>query len=368
MELYVGRPNVPDVKGFTDRAEEILKNRRLTNNGPMVRELEARLSDYLDVKHVVCVCNATIGLSVAAKVLDLRGEVILPSFTFIASAHALAWQGITPVFCDIDPRTHNIDPARLEKLITPKTTGIMGVHIWGRACPHDELLSIARKHNLKLFYDAAHAFDATYQSRPIAALEDLSALSFHATKSFHTFEGGAIVTNDEELARKARLMINYSFEGADTVTGLGLNAKMSEIHAAMGLCNLNAYPTVLKRNREVYALYRNGLAGIPGIALIEYPEKEKNNHHCVVIEVDRDIYPLSRDELYQRLQANEIMARRYFYPGCHKSQPYASQYPDTSLPLTDRLCERVLVLPGGSGIDSPEQIESVLEIIERKAV
>ena len=363
MDLYTGRPNIPDVDNFLARSREILGSKRLANNGPFVRELEDRLSEYLGVKHVVTVCNATIGLMAVIKLLGLSGEVILPSFTFIASAHVLEWEGIKPVFCDIDPHTHNIDAAKVEALITGKTTGIMGVHIWGRPCPHEELMIIARKHGLKLFYDSAHAFGTTYKSRPIAALEEISVLSFHATKSFNSFEGGAIVTNDDDLARKARLICNFSFEGEDNVTGLGINAKMTEIHAAMALGSLESYPDILAHNKKVYSYYREKLAGIEGISVIDYSDREKNNHHYVVLEIDETVFGHSRDAIHSRLKANGIMARRYFYPGCHKSEPYKSVFPEIIMPHTEALCSKVLALPGGSGIDDFEQVDSIIRCI-----
>jgi dTDP-4-amino-4,6-dideoxygalactose transaminase len=364
MNLYVGRPNVPESGTFLARAKSILKGKRLSNNGPMVKELEALLAGYLGVRHVITVCNATVGLMVAIKALGLTGEVILPSFTFVASAHVLQWEGIKPVFCDIDPRTHNIDAKKAESLITCKTTAIMGVHIWGRPCPHDELLAMSHKHGLKLLYDAAHAFGTTYKARPVAKLEDISVLSFHATKCFNTFEGGAIVTDDDELARKARLMCNYSFEGEDNVTGLGINAKMSEIQAAMGLCNLERHPEVLAHNKEVYEYYKERLSGIDGITLIDYPVDENNNYHYIIVEVDEGVFGHSRDELHSHLKANGVLARRYFYPGCHKSEPYRGMYPGLSLPHTDALCEKVLALPGGSGIDELGQMDGIISLLQ----
>ena len=363
MKFYVGRPNIPDIDSFLTKSRTILESKQLTNHGPMVRELERRLAEYLGVKHVITVNNATIGLMVVIKALELTGEVILPSFTFIASAHVLEWEGIKPVFCDIDPNTHNIDANKVERLITDKTSAIMGVHIWGRPCPHDELLTIARKHNIKLFYDAAHAFATTYKMQPIASLEDISVLSFHATKSFNTFEGGAIVTNDDELAKKAELMCRYSFEGEDNVIGLGINAKMTEIHAAMGLCNLDEYSNVLKHNKEVYEYYKRHLSVINGISIIDYPENEKHNYHYIITLVDEDIFGRSRNAIHSNLKADGIFVRRYFYPGCHKSEPYISLYPNLNLPQTDILCAKVLALPGGSGLDNMNQASDILSII-----
>jgi len=364
MRFFVGRPNIPDPDDFLASARTILENKHLTNNGPLVKDFEQKLSELLGVKHVITVCNATIGLLVAIKALDLSGEVILPSFTFIASAHVLQWTGIKPVFCDIDPATHNIDPAKIEQLITDKTSAIMGVHIWGRPCPHDELAEIAYKHGLKLFYDSAHAFCTTYKSRPIAALGDVSVLSFHATKCFNTFEGGAIVTNDDELAQKARLMCNFSFEGEDNVTGLGINAKMTEIQAAMGLCNLKSFSKVLSHNKNVYDYYKEKLYEVKGFSIIDYPVNEINNYHYIITEIDESVYGHPRDEVHDLLKSHGIFARRYFYPGCHKSPPYKNLCGDIYLPNTDSLCNRVLALPGGSGIDDLGSIDEIVHIIK----
>ena len=366
MTFYTGRPNIPDIDEYLSKAKKILESKRLTNHGACVKELESRLSLQLGVKHVVTVCNATIGLMVTLKLLGLTGEVILPSFTFIASAHVLEWEEIKPVFCDINPLTHNIDDTKIESLITNRTSAIMGVHIWGRPCPHEELSAIASKHGLRLFYDAAHAFGTTYKLRPIAALEEISVLSFHATKVFNTFEGGAIVTNDDELARKARLITNYSFEGEDNVTGLGINAKMTEIHAVMGLCCLDSHQLVLDHNEKVYSRYKEALADIKGISLIEYPENEHSNFHYVVIEIDEAVFGKSRNEVHRNLKTNGVMARRYFYPGCHNSEPYRTLYPRASLPHTDELCKKVLALPGGSGIDSLEQVDKIVSCLIAK--
>ena len=227
--LHVGRPNIGNRKKLLMRINDMLERRWLSNNGPFLLELEERLSEILNVKHCIVMANATIALEIAARALGLKGEVIVPSFTFVATAHALQWQEITPVFCDVDPYTHNIDPAKIENLITPRTTGIVGVHVWGRACNVEALSDIAQKHNLKLMFDAAHAFACTYQGQMIGGFGDAEVFSFHATKFFNTFEGGAITTNSDELAERIRNMRNFGFAGLDTVIDLGINGKMSEI-------------------------------------------------------------------------------------------------------------------------------------------
>ncbi len=238
--LHVGRPNIGDRERFLDRINDMFDRRWLSNNGPFVQELEQKIAKLLGVKHCVAMCNATVALEITARALGLHGEVILPSFTFVATAHALQWQEITPVFCDVDPLTHNIDPAKIENLITPRTTGILGVHVWGRACNVEALSAIAQKHHLKLMFDAAHAFACTYQGRMIGGFGDAEVFSFHATKFFNSFEGGVVTTNNDELAEKLRGMRNFGFAGLDNVIRVGTNGKMSEVSAAICLTSLES--------------------------------------------------------------------------------------------------------------------------------
>lgn len=366
--LHVGRPNIGDHEALFNRIQGMLDRRWLSNNGPLVREFEAKLADYLGVRNVICICNATIALEIAIRALDLTGEVIIPSFTAAATAHSVQWQQITPVFCDIDPKTHNLDPNCIERLITPRTTGIIGVHIWGRPCDVEALEEIAQRHNLKLMFDAAHAFACSYNGRMIANFGEAEILSFHATKFFNTFEGGAVVTNNDELAAKVRLMQNFGFSGIDNVIYIGTNGKMSEVSAAMGLTNLESLDYFIDTNRRNYYSYRQGLAGLPGIHLIEYPEHEHCNYHYVILEVDEEEAGVSRDELVNILRTENVLARRYFYPGCHQMEPYRSYFPHSHLllPETEKLTQRVMSLPSGTAV-GPEEIGLVCEII-RSAV
>src|ERR1019366_7854277 len=234
-KVHVGRPHIGNRVNLLARINEMLDRNWLTNDGPYVREFEARLAELVGVRQCVAMCNATISLEIAIRALGLTGEVIVPSFTFIATAHALQWQEITPVFCDIDPRTHNLDPAQVEKMITPRTTGIIGGHTWGRPCDIAALEFIARRRNLQLLFDAAHAFRCSHKGKAIGGLGRCEIFSFHATKFFNTFEGGAVLTNDDSLAQKMRLMRNFGFRGNDNVIYIGTNGKMTEVCAAMGL-------------------------------------------------------------------------------------------------------------------------------------
>lgn len=358
--LHVGRPNIGDRERLMARINDMLDRRWLSNNGPFLLELEQRLADLLGVKHCIAMANATIALEIAARALGLHGEVIVPSFTFVATAHALQWQEITPVFCDVDPRTHNIDPAKIENLITPRTTGILGVHVWGRACDIEALNAIAQKHHIKLLFDAAHAFACTHHGRMIGGFGDAEVFSFHATKFFNTFEGGAVTTNNDELAERMRKMRNFGFAGLDTVIDLGVNGKMSEISAAMGLTSLESLDEFIEVNIRNYRAYTAGLAGIPGVELIRYAPQEKNNYQYVVIEVDEKTAGLSRDVLVDILHAENIRGRRYFYPGCHQMEPYRSYFPNAGLllPETERLTKKVIQLPTGTSVDG-DDIEKI---------
>jgi dTDP-4-amino-4,6-dideoxygalactose transaminase len=295
----------------------------------------------------------------------MKGEVIVPSFTFIATAHCLQWQEITPVFCDINPATYTIDPASLERLITPRTTGIIGVHLWGQSCDVEALESIARKHNLRLLYDASHAFGCSHRGKLIGGLGDVEAFSFHGTKFVNTFEGGAVTTNDDALARKMRLMKNFGFAGLDKVIYLGTNGKMNEVSAAMGLTSLESLEEFVTINRRNYFAYRKHLTGISGVKLRAYNEKEKNNFQYIIIEIDDRKSHITRDQIMNILHKENIRVRRYFYPGCHRMEPYRSYYPNSGLllPETEKVTDRVISLPTGTAINN-DQIEKICQMIE----
>ena len=364
IPLHVGRPNLGDRAALLTRIGDILDRRWFTNDGPVVQEFESRIAAYLGVKHCVAMCNATVALEIATRAVGFKGEVIVPSFTFVATAHALQWQEITPVFCDIDSRTHNLDPAQLERLITPHTTGILPVHVWGRGCNIEAIAEIAAKHRLRIIYDAAHAFGATRGGRRIGGFGDAEVFSFHATKFLNSFEGGAVTTNDDDLAKKIRLMRNFGFAGYDRVIYPGTNGKMTEVSAAMGLTSLDSLADFVAVNRRHHEQYCRELAGLPGVSLIAYPESEENNFQYVILEIEASLSHFTRDQLQQVLHAENVLARRYFYPGCHRMEPYASYFPNSGLvlPQTEQLTTRVLSLPTGTGITDAE-ITRVCELI-----
>ena len=362
-EIHVGRPNIGNRERLIRRIYDMLDRNWFTNNGPYVQEFEKKIANFVGVRNCVAMCNATVSLEIAIRALELTGEVIVPSFTFIATAHALQWQEVTPVFCDIDSRSHNIDPNQIEKMITPRTSGIIGVHTWGRACEIDALEAIAQRRNLCLMFDAAHAFGCSYKGKLIGGFGRCEVFSFHATKFFNTFEGGAVLTNDDALAEKMRLMRNFGFQGYDKVVYIGTNGKMTEVSAAMGLTSFESIDEFIETNRRNYDHYRRGLDEMSGICLMSYGD-DKTNYQYVVVEVDEQKASLSRDDLVRVLFAENILARRYFFPGCHRMEPYHSYFPHAGLllPETEKLCGSVLVLPSGTSVD-PGSIAKICEII-----
>jgi dTDP-4-amino-4,6-dideoxygalactose transaminase len=363
--LHVGRPNIGDETDLLDRVRDILNRRCLTNDGPYVEEFERRIADHCGVRHCVATCNGTIALVIATRALDMKGEVILPSFTFVATAHALQWCGITPVFCDIDRTTHTLDPSCVEKLVTSRTSGIIGVHLWGRSCEIAALEEIARRHGLALLFDAAHAFGCSHRGRMIGSFGNAEVLSFHATKFVNSFEGGAIVTNDDALADKARLMRNFGFSDVDQVVCSGINGKMTEVAAAMGLTSLESVPMFLAENKNNHAQYETLLTGLPGVSLMRYAANEHANYQYVVLEIDPKAAGVSRDVLLNAMTAENVLARRYFYPGCHRHEPYRSLFPSVGsrLPETQRLADRILQLPTGTAMNA-SLIEQVCELFK----
>lgn len=362
--LHVGRPNFGDRRRLLERINDMLDRKWLSNNGPYVQEFEQRVADMIGVKHCIALCNGTIALEIAIRSLELKGEVILPSFTFVATAHALQWQEITPVFCDIDPNTHTIDPACIEKMITPLTTGIIGVNLWGRPCNIEALEKIAAAHHLKLLFDSAHGFGCSCKGKMLGSFGNAEIFSFHPTKFFNTAEGGAIVTNDDDLAKKIRLMKNFGFSGYDNVVYVGTNGKMNEFSALTGLTNLESINEFISVNRTNHDLYRSELSNIPGINQIKYDQQEKNNYQYIVLEIDEAITGVTRDQLVDILRADNVLARRYFYPGCHRMEPYRSYFPHAGLvlPETEKLVQCVLSLPTGTAVGAHE-IKEICQIV-----
>ena len=261
-----------------------------------MQEFERRIADYIGVKHCVAMCNGTVALEIASRALELRGEVIMPAYTFVATAHAFQWQEITPIFADINPQTYTIDCESIERVITPKTSAIVGVHLWGRACDINGIERVAKTHGLHVLYDAAHAFGCSYHGNMIGNFGECEVFSFHATKFLNSFEGGAVTTNNNLMAEKMRLMRNFGFSGFDRVIYLGVNGKMTEICAAMGLTSLEALHDIVAVNRRNYEAYLEELSDLPGLSVVCYDLSEKNNYQYIAVEVDPAICAVDRDD------------------------------------------------------------------------
>ena len=362
--LHVGRPNVPDREAVLSRIGAALDRRWLSNDGPLVAEFEETVAEMLGVRHCVAVSNATAGIALAARAVGLTGDVAVPAFTFVATAHALAWHGIHPVFCDIDRDTHQLDPALVEPALTESTTGILAAHTWGRPGDVAALTEVARRNDLQLLFDAAPAFGATVGDRYVGSFGRAEVVSFHATKVVNAGEGGALLTDDDEVAERARTMRSFGFFDNDTVVALGTNAKMSELAAAMALASLESYPHFRDVNRRNFELYTAALAPVPGLAVLPYHQGGLANYNNVVIEVDAGLAGITRDLVLQVMTAENVLVRRYFYPGCHRMEPYRSQRPPTAedFPVTDLVASRVLSLPTGTDI-GPEDVALVCELL-----
>ena len=358
--LHVGRPNLPDKSEFLRTIDEIWDSKILSNNGPFVQELERRFCELTGSHHAVAVCNATLGLQLVARAMELRGEIIVPSFTFIATPHAFRWEGLRPVFCDIDPLTHTIDPQCVEELISDETCAIAGVHLWGNACDSHALSELAKANGLRLVFDAAHSLGTKEikgnQRESKVSLGDAEVYSLHATKIVSGFEGGVVVTDSDLLAHQLRSRRNFGFAGYDDVRGLGTNAKMSEVAAAMALSGMENLESLVEQNRSNFAAYCSAFEGLDGVTIQPPKNPEKTNYQYIVVRIDETEAGLSRDALMNALWAEGARARRYFFPGCHRAEPYRWECRDAvdRLPVTDQVCQEVLVLPTGASIGDEE--------------
>ncbi|MBC7501698.1 MAG: DegT/DnrJ/EryC1/StrS family aminotransferase [Herminiimonas sp.] len=344
--IYVTQPHLPPLAEFMPYLEKIWDSRVLTNGGPFHVQLEAALCDYLGVEHLALFTNGTIGLITALQALRITGEVITTPYSFVATAHSLVWNGIKPVFVDVHPDTLNLDPAKIEAAITPQTTAIMPVHCYGHPCDVDAIERIADNYNLKVIYDGAHAFGVKCHCGSVLKHGDLSVLSFHATKVFNTFEGGAIICPDAKTKVRIDHLKNFGFVDETTVVAPGINGKMSEFNAALGLLQLKGIDAALARRKEVDTLYRRLLPAIKGIRVLNGSGEHTSNHAYFPIMVE-DNYPLTRDGLYNRLREQNIFARRYFYPlitdfPMYRGLPSAHV---ENLPVASAAARKALCLP-----------------------
>ena len=363
LPIYVSQPLLPPLKDFLPYLEQIWENKILTNGGAFHQQLELALCDYLGVKHISLFTNGTIALITALQALRINGEVITTPYSFVATAHSLLWNGIKPVFVDIDPVTFNMDPAKIEAAITPQTTAIMPVHCYGHPCNVVRIQKIADNYGLKVIYDAAHAFGVQSGGNSVLNHGDLSVLSFHATKVFNTFEGGAIVSPDARTKQHIDHLKNFGFVDEVTVVAPGINGKMSEINAAFGLLQLKGIDDAIRQRKVIDTRYREKLAGVKGIHCLSVSAKEVANYAYFPILVQPE-YPLHRDELYQKLHDNEIYARRYFYPlisdfPMYRGMPSATH---SNLPAAKKVAEQVICLPIYPGLKT-SQIDAIINMI-----
>lgn len=361
--INVTQPSLPPLCEFLPYLEQIWENKWLTNNGPFHQQFEKALCEYLGVEHIALFTNATIALVTALQALRITGEVITTPYSFVATAHSLLWNGIKPVFADIDPNTLNLDPAKIEAAITPQTTAIMPVHVYGQPCDVDAIQKIADNYNLKVIYDAAHAFGVETDNGSVLKHGDLSVLSFHATKVFNTFEGGAIVCPDAKTKLHIDQLKNFGFVDEVTVVAPGINGKMSEFNAALGLLQLQHIGQGIARRKEIDLTYRELLKDVKGIRCLQYIGEQTANYSYFPILVER-AYPISRDELYQKLKEQDIYARRYFYPLISDFPMYrglSSAHHD-NLPVANSMAQQVLCLPIYPDLDM-EKIEIIAQLI-----
>lgn len=365
--VFVTQPYLPELSEFLPYLESIWESKILTNGGPMHQQLEAELCEYLGVEHIALFNNGTIALLTALQALRITGEVITTPYSFVATAHSLLWNGIKPVFVDIDPITLNMDPAKIESAITPLTTAILPVHCYGHPCDVDAIQAIADNYNLKVIYDAAHAFAVKDLGGSVLRHGDLSVLSFHATKVFNTFEGGAIVCPDAKTKQRIEHLKNFGFVDEVTVVAAGINGKMSEINAAFGLLQLKHIDTALRLRGKIDALYREGLAGVKGIKVVDESGQDKANFSYFPILIEED-YPLSRDELYEKFKSINIFVRRYFYPlisdfPMYRGLPSSNK---ANIPVADSVSQRVLCLPIYPALELA-QVEQIIAFVRQQS-
>lgn len=346
-KILVTQPLLPPLEEFVPYLEKIWESKWLTNNGQFHQQLEQALCDYLDVKHICLFSNGTLALITALQALRITGEVITTPFSFVATTHALWWNNIKPVFADIEPHTYNLDPEKVEAAITPNTTAIMPVHVYGNPCKLEAFQQIADTYNLKLIYDAAHAFGVEVNGQSVLNFGDLSVLSFHATKVFNTFEGGAIVCHDEKMKQHIDDLKNFGFRGETTVVAPGINAKMNEIQAAFGLLQLKYIDEAREKRQALAQSYRQRLNNINGLTFLEDHSNIKHAYSYFPILINEQQYGMSRDELYEKLKEKNIFGRRYFYPlisnfPSYQGLPSANK---TNLAVANKIAEMVLCLP-----------------------
>lgn len=362
--IYVTQPFLPPFEEFVKLIQDIWDSKRLTNNGPYHRQFEKSLAEYLGVKHISLFCNGTIALQIGLQALKITGEVITTPFTFPATTHAIYWNRCTPVFCDIQPETYTMDPERIESLISPNTTAIMPVHVYGTPCDVVRIQEIADVYGLKVFYDAAHAFGVNLKGKSVLNYGDLSMLSFHATKKFNTIEGGALITNDSKLKKRIDYLKNFGFANEVTVVAPGSNGKMNELQAAFGLLQLKYIEANTIKCLDIANSYREALSQVPGVRIAYDIENVDHNYCYFPILIDETEFGMTRDELYLRMREDGIYGRRYFYPLVSNFPSYRgiASAQQNNLPVSHHVSEKVICLPIFADLSS-EDVRRVVDTI-----
>lgn len=366
QQITVTSPLLPDLDEFNSLLREIWDSKWLTNNGTYHHKLEAALCEYLKVPYISLFTNGTLPLITALQAFRITGEVITTPYSFVATTHSLWWNGIKPVFVDIDPVTCNIDPEKIEAAITPKTTAIMPVHVYGQPCNIERIQAIADKYGLKIIYDAAHAFGVEINNKSILEAGDVSTLSFHATKVYNTIEGGALICHDAKTKQRIDYLKNFGFAGETTVVAPGINGKIDEIRSAYGLLNLKQVDKAIEARRQIAIAYRQGLRNVTGIRLLEDVPGVRHNYSYFPIFIDAEKYGITRDELYFKMKEQNILGRRYFYPLISEFSTYRGldSARIENLPVASQVAESVICLPMHHALE-PQDIEKILKQIIR---
>ena len=362
--IYVTEPFLPPLEEFQGYLKDIWQSKWLTNNGKYHQLLEKALCDYLGVKHISLFSNGTLALVTALQVLRITGEVITTPYSFVATTHALWWNNIKPVFVDIEPGSFNLDPKKIEAAITPKTTAVLPVHVYGNPCNVKAIQEIADTYGLKLIYDAAHAFGVKLNGTSVANFGDLSVLSFHATKIFNTFEGGAIVCHDEKIKKRIDYLKNFGFAGETTVVEPGINAKMNEFQAALGLLQLKHIDQSIEKNKQIALIYRKHLGDVNGIKIFHDIKNVQHNYSYFPLLIDKEKYGKSRDDIYDALKKSNIYTRRYFYPLISQFPAYRGleSAKDGLMPVAEKTTQEVLCLPIYPDLDK-ETVRKITDFI-----
>lgn len=361
MKILVTRPSLPPFDEYVKEIQSIWETKWLTNAGPKHQQLEAELKEYLGVEQLSLFANGHLALQTAIRAMGLTGEVITTPFTFASTTHAIVECGLTPVFCDIDPNTLTIDPKKIEGLITERTSAILPVHVYGTVCHLEEIDRIAKRHGLKVIYDAAHTFGEEVDGKGIGSFGDISMFSFHATKVYNTVEGGGLAYRDADLKRKIESIRQFGLQGGENPAYVGTNAKMTELHAAMGICNLRYVEQNIAKREKIVQIYRKGLEGLPGVTLAPIQQNVKQNFAYFPVIFDDTKFGMTRDEVCDKLQGNDIFPRKYFSPIVTEYDCYRGRFAQNT-PIAKYVSDRVLVLPLYADM-APETAQRICEII-----